>query len=560
MDPHSWGELFFAVAVGTIAGGMTDTVSIYLLFRPYEPKGIGPFKIQGALPKNKSRLARSIAKTVGERLLTAEDLAARLNTPSVRATFDAAIGQMVDQVVGQERGPLRAHLSPEFAAALDEALAAFAPRVAERVSDWFRTPEGVGRVAEIIHKLRAEVRDRPLAEVLTPERRDALRVRIDGLVDQFVDGPELERTLRRFLESQAEQLAGDERPLLSRLPPGVVGAVEQAITDYIPVALERLGGLLAEPDVRRRVEHALRAAFDASVRELLIHERLLARLVVTDRTIERLVDGFEREGFDRFADALASPAMREDLAFAVRDAVVSFLRVPAAERLRALGGTRTNGAVGSLGDWLVTIVRDETTRRVLAGAADRAVESLERWTWGDVLDALPADRVRRALRHPGPSLGGGTGARAGRPAPLPADRAARRVAGPEHHRAVAASHHGSGLDLGAVADSPDRSADPGGADHRAEGERLADRAGGAPDSRREPARAGPHHQGGLRARRALRLLCVLAGTGRRALTLGSYCAASSADGSAAHPAQPTGAMTTRVALRSPRGSPSTAVR
>src|SRR3954453_4647285 len=102
MDPHSLGELLFAVAVGTIAGGMTDTVSIYQLFRPYEPKGIGPFRIQGALPKNKSRLARSIAKTVGERLLTAEDLAARLDTPAVRATFDDAIGRMVDQVVGQE--------------------------------------------------------------------------------------------------------------------------------------------------------------------------------------------------------------------------------------------------------------------------------------------------------------------------------------------------------------------------------------------------------------------------------------------------------------------------
>ncbi len=393
MDPHAVGELVFAVAVGTIAGGMTDTVSIYLLFRPYEPKGIGPFRIQGALPKNKARLARSIAKTVGERLLTAEDLAARLNTPTIRATFDDAIGQMVDAVVERERGPLRAHLSPEFAAALDETLAAFAPRVAERVSDWFRTPEGIARVADVIHKLRAEVRDRPLAEVLTPERRDALRVRIGALVDQFVDGPELERTLRRFLETQAEQLAADERPLVSRLPPGVVGAVEQAITDYIPVAVERLGGLLANPDVRQRVEHALRDMFDASVRELLLHERLLARLVVTDRTIERLVDGFEQEGFERFADALTSPVMREDLALAVRDAVVSFLRVPAAERLRALGGTRTNGAVGSLGDWLVTIARDDTTRRVLAGAADRAVESLERWTWGDVLDALPAERV-----------------------------------------------------------------------------------------------------------------------------------------------------------------------
>ena len=50
------------------------------------------------------------------------------------------------------------------------------------------------------------------------------------------------------------------------------------------------------------VEEALRTAFDHSVRDLLLHERILARIMVTDRTIERLVDGFEKEGFDRFAE------------------------------------------------------------------------------------------------------------------------------------------------------------------------------------------------------------------------------------------------------------------
>ncbi len=393
MTSHDVVQLVVTVLIATIAGGFTDTISIYLLFRPHEPRGIGRWKIQGALPKNKARLARSIARTVGERLLTPEDLAKRLNTPAIRETFADAIGRLFDGAMERERGPLRSHMAPAVASAVDEALASLAPRVAHRLSEYFRSPEAVAQVENLLHKLRLEVRERPLTEVLTAERQVALRTKIDAMVHQLLEGDELEQALRRFLSLQSRQLATDERPLYNRLPMGFVGALEQGITDYIPVALERLGALLGDPKARLQIERALRDAFDHSVRDLLIHERLLAKLVVTDRTIERLVDGFEHEGFERFAAALNAPTMRDEIARAVREAVVSFLRVPTAERLGLLGEEKVDAAVQSLGDWLIGVARDPTTRRAIAGLSDRAMESLERWTWGDVLDALPAERV-----------------------------------------------------------------------------------------------------------------------------------------------------------------------
>lgn len=46
-----------------------------MLFRPYKPKGIGPFKIQGVFPAKKAAFARQLGSTVEDRLLTAEDIA-----------------------------------------------------------------------------------------------------------------------------------------------------------------------------------------------------------------------------------------------------------------------------------------------------------------------------------------------------------------------------------------------------------------------------------------------------------------------------------------------------
>jgi len=396
MDNQTLIQGAVTIGVGAISGGITNAVAIWMLFHPYEPRGVGPLRLQGAIPKNKGRLARSIGRTVGERLLTPEDLAERLGAPAVRQAFDQAMGKISAAVLDRERGPLREHLSPDLARALDGALEGLAPRVAERVAVYARSPEFEGLVTGWVDRLRAEVRDRPLADSLTEPRRAAIKGTVERWVARLAEGDDLERTLRAFVDRQLDWMSRDEEPLLDRLPPGIVGTLELAITDYLPIALERLSALLADPEARSTVETALRTAFDHSVRDLLLHERLLARLVVTDRTIERLVDGFEQEGFDRFAESLAEPQMKAQVTRAVNDAVVNFLRLPLAERLRRFSPERREALSRVLGDWLVRVARDPATRGAIARTVDRLLEAAERRTWGDVLGAMPPERLAGA--------------------------------------------------------------------------------------------------------------------------------------------------------------------
>ncbi len=294
-------QAMVTIGVGAISGGITNAVAIWMLFHPYESRGIGPLRIQGAMPKNKARLARSIGKTVGERLLTPGDIAERLSAPAVRQAFDQAMANILDAVLERERGTLREQLSPGLIATVDEAVAGMAPRLAERMASYAASAEFAGLIAGWMEWLRADLHDRAVAAALTEGSRDALRSTVRTWVERLAEGDEVEATLRGFVERQLERMKRDDQPLLDRLPPGIIGAVEHAITDYLPIAMERLSALLADPEARAMVEGALRGTFDHSVRDLLLHERILARLVVTDRTIERLVDGFEREGFDRFA-------------------------------------------------------------------------------------------------------------------------------------------------------------------------------------------------------------------------------------------------------------------
>jgi hypothetical protein len=188
-------------------------------------------------------------------------------------------------------------------------------------------------------------------------------------------------------------MARDEAPLLDRLPAGLVGAVEQGIADYLPLAIERLGAALSDPSAKDQIHRALRDAYDRAVRDLLLHERLVAKLVVTDATFRRLLDGFERDGFERFAATLSSPEMRERLAKAINDAVVAFLRVPLADRFRRLAPEKREGLERTLGDWLVRAAREPGTRAALSRVVDRAVGLASDRTWHDLLDLLPPERA-----------------------------------------------------------------------------------------------------------------------------------------------------------------------
>ena len=395
MDRELLIQALVTIGVGAISGGITNAVAIWLLFHPYESRGVGRLRIQGAIPKNKARLARSIGRTVGERLLTPEDLAGRLSAPAVRAAFDQAVARFLDDLLERERGPLREQLDPELVAALDRAVAGVAPRAADALVAYARTPDFERLVSGWVERIRMEVQDRPISEALTGSRREALKGSVEIWVERLAEGDELERTLRSFVDRQLETLSRDDRPLLDRLPPGVVGALELAITDYLPIALERLSDLLADPEARGMVEGALRTAFDHSVRDLLLHERILARLMVTDRTIERLVDGFEREGFDRFAEAVAEPEMKAQVTRAVNDAVVNFLRLPIGERIRRFAPDRRQALADNIADWLVRVARDPATREAIARAVDRLLEAVERRTWGDVLGVVTPDRLAR---------------------------------------------------------------------------------------------------------------------------------------------------------------------
>ena len=73
-----------------------------------------------------------------------------------------------------------------------------------------------------------------------------------------------------------------------------------------------------------------------------------------------------------------------------------------------MGPERRAALAGTLGDWLVAVARDESTRTVAARAVDRLLDAGERRTWHELLGSIRPEDVSRFVAH---SLAGEEGRR-----------------------------------------------------------------------------------------------------------------------------------------------------
>lgn len=214
-----WVQLAVHIIVGTVAGGLSDTVAVWMLFNPKQRR----FGFQGAIPKNQARMARSLGRTVGERLVTPGDLQKELGRPELREAFEARLGEVVDAIIASRE------------------------------------------------------------------------------------------------------------PLIDKVPPAAVTAMEGAMSSYLPVAMGKLGSFLGQPTTRLRMREALHGMFNRFVEDLKFHEKVLAKLMMSERKFEAALDAIETEGVEQLVVLLDDPVIREEITRTIHDALLTYLQKPISE-------------------------------------------------------------------------------------------------------------------------------------------------------------------------------------------------------------------------------------
>ncbi len=279
---NMWVQLAVHVIVGTVAGGLSDTVAVWMLFNPKQKR----FGFQGAIPKNQARMARSLGRTVGERLVTPGDLQKELGRPELRAAFEDRLGDVVEAIIASRE------------------------------------------------------------------------------------------------------------PLIDKVPPAAVTALEGAMSSYLPVAMGKLGTFIGQPTTRIKMREALHGMFNRFVEDLKFHEKVLAKIMMTERKFESALDAIESEGVEQLVDLLDEPMIREEITRTIHDALLTYLQKPISEIIADVASSSKEPDAGRklahataphIWDWIhaqlpVLVQRLDVQamveRKVMAFSVDRVEEIL----------------------------------------------------------------------------------------------------------------------------------------------------------------------------------------
>lgn len=394
--PEELTRALLTIAFGALAGGLTNTVAIWMLFHPYTPPKL--FKrpvsfLQGAIPKNQARLAAAVGRTVGQKLLTDEDMAEIFAEPSFRRAFDDHLADFLETVLHRERGSLRqlipSQALPQVEEVVDEVVEWGLENFAEYLtSDLFAETMG-DRAQEIV----ASIADEPIAGVLTPAREAAISEAVDEWLTNAVESDDFRTTVDAYLARAADNLLQEDRTLEEVLPLGLIGTVERAIAGYLPLAIHRLGKLLEDRDARLRFEAFVHDLLHGFLKDLKFHQRVVAKLIMTDNTVDNVLATIETEGTERLAEMLQEEAIQNAMAGGINEAVVDFLRRPVVAVMGNAEDESILEARATLTDWIVNMARDPENRSILLEKLNSALDKAGARTWGQVFERIPPEQV-----------------------------------------------------------------------------------------------------------------------------------------------------------------------
>jgi uncharacterized membrane-anchored protein YjiN (DUF445 family) len=393
-------QVLLTVLFGSLAGGLTNTVAIWMLFHPYQPPRIAGRRLswlQGAIPKNRERLARAMGRTVGERLLTDEDLARALAEPTFRQAFEERLAAFTEAALERERGPLTELLPPAVLDEIRPILDELADTAVARIDGYIESEAFQEAARRWTHEVMEEIRDRPVAELLTEDREEALTALARRLIRDAVNGPGFERAVEDYMERTGDRLLAPGRTFEELLPVGLVTAVEKGIAGYLPLAIERLATFLEDPDARAKLQVVLHRLLERFLQDLNFYKRVVAALIIPPDTVERVIKTMETEGAANLSELLQDDAVRDAMARSVNDAIVDFLRRPVAGVLGSPGDPGVEQVKETATGWVLGVARDPGTREFLVDKLRATLGAAEDRTWGDLLGQLPPDRLADAL-------------------------------------------------------------------------------------------------------------------------------------------------------------------
>ncbi len=384
--------------LGALIGYVTNYIAIRMLFRPLKPWHILGVRVPltpGIIPSKRGELAQKMGQMVGDHLLTAEDVGAAFEGTGFRRDLRGALADKLDRFLEKDCGPLATLIPERFRNRFRDLVDSLRGRAVKAVFAYLDSDDFEKKLRSYLAHKSTELLARDLESFLTPERYARLRDHGRNKTSAFLGSEAVGRSVGDFIDLRAEGLIGSKRPLRALLPAELLEVVLDQLQQEVPPLLEKFGGMLYDPDFRKRLTIKGKEALESFLDSLGGLAGLLSGFVDMDKIYGKIPEFLDKAG-EEIAAWLKEEKTQEQVAAMLRERVDAFLDRPLGSYLDKLPYEKVAGTRRFIREKAVAFVQSPRASEMIAGALEKGVDQIKDRSFESLLDgALPEGSVHR---------------------------------------------------------------------------------------------------------------------------------------------------------------------
>ncbi|WP_208589966.1 DUF445 family protein [Gracilibacillus suaedae] len=216
--------ILFMVAIGSFIGGLTNSIAIKMLFRPYEAKYIGKWKVPftpGVIPKRRDQLAKQLGQLVVNHLVTIDSIQLKLQDQRLKQQVQLKINKEWEHFLA--KSITISQLSDKFQLNLN------ADRVKRMIAD---------KVMEQMRNFLQKNQQKPLkhwlGQVMAEKEMEKASILLRDKGIDLLNNEETHQKIEAVIKQYAESKGFLGSMMLSMFSSGELALkIQQLVTDYL---------------------------------------------------------------------------------------------------------------------------------------------------------------------------------------------------------------------------------------------------------------------------------------------------------------------------------------
>lgn len=281
------------VIVGAIIGYITNWLAIKMLFRPHEEKRFLGFHIPltpGLIPKERTRIAKSVGETVGVYLLSPEIILSNISDDKVEASIKRWVKSNIYKLRKENRS-IKYFISNLSYGKSKDVLSGLKKRIGEFVCTEIRKDKFKNGVMDLIK------------EHILGESKKSLYTFIDErlglLLSEISTSNDVRNLLKNDIEDKLIELTRDERRLSEVIPESFINTIKYSIKEHGEDIANVLRDILDDEITEMKIKESIKKQVSQNM------NRLIAVFVNSDMISDKV--------YNMIKEYVSTPQMDENI-------------------------------------------------------------------------------------------------------------------------------------------------------------------------------------------------------------------------------------------------------